>query len=70
VELCADGFGEAFLDEAEQFGFDFVAGKLERELLGSLTVTRLREELVDGVPDGLRVAWLARRSIPSPGHWT
>ena len=40
VELRADGVADALLDEAEQFGFDVVAGELERELLGALTVTR------------------------------
>jgi hypothetical protein len=44
VELRADGVADALLDEAEQFGFDVVAGELERELLGALTVTRLRED--------------------------
>jgi len=41
-ELCADGLADALLDEAEQFGFDVVAGEFERELLGAFTVTRLR----------------------------
>ncbi|HTF72146.1 MAG TPA: hypothetical protein VK638_56705, partial [Edaphobacter sp.] len=47
TELCADGVADALLDEAEQFGFDVVAGELERELLGTFTVTGLREDLVD-----------------------
>ena len=29
MELCADGLGDAFLDEAEQFAFDVMAGELE-----------------------------------------
>jgi hypothetical protein len=33
VELRADCVADALLDEAEQFGFDVVAGELERELL-------------------------------------
>jgi hypothetical protein len=70
VELRVDGVADALLDEAEQFGFDVVAGEPERELLGALTVTRLREDLVESMPDGLRVAWLARRSVPAPDHWT
>jgi hypothetical protein len=49
VELCADRVGDVLIDEAEQFGFDVVAGELKRELLGALTVTRLRVDLVDGV---------------------
>jgi hypothetical protein len=52
-ELCADGVADALLDEAEQFGFDVVAGEFERELLGAFTVTRLREDLVDRVLNGL-----------------
>jgi hypothetical protein len=40
-KLRADGVAHALLDEAEQFGFDVVAGELERELLSALTVTRL-----------------------------
>jgi hypothetical protein len=47
-------FKDALLDEAEQFGFDVVAGELERELPGALTVTRLRVDFVDGVLDGVR----------------
>jgi hypothetical protein len=54
VELRADGVADALLDEAEQFGFDVVAGELEREFLGALTVTRLREDLVDCAPNSLR----------------
>jgi hypothetical protein len=54
VELRADGVADALLDEAKQFGFDVVAGELERELLGALTVTRLREDLVESMPDRLR----------------
>jgi hypothetical protein len=52
--LCADNLEDAFFDEAEQFGLNVVAGELERELMGTLTVTRLREDLVDGVLDGIR----------------
>ena len=51
--LCVDGLGDARLDEAEQFGFDVVAGELDRELLGALTVARLRKDLFNGLPDGL-----------------
>jgi hypothetical protein len=70
VELCADGLGDALLDKAEQFGFDVVAGELERELLGALTATRPREDLVDGVPKASGIAWLVCRSMPAPDHWT
>src|ERR1700723_496859 len=44
VELGADALGNALLNKAEQFGFDVVAGELDRELLGALTVARLRED--------------------------
>ena len=54
VQLCSDGLKDARLNEVEQFGFDVVTGELERELLGALTVTRLRVDLVYSVPDGLR----------------
>ena len=67
MELRADGVADALLDEAEQFGFDVVAGELERELLGALTVTRPRE---DACLIASGVGWLARRSIPAPDHWT
>jgi hypothetical protein len=53
-ELWFDGVSDALLDEAEQFGFDVVAGELERELPSAFTVTRLREDLVDCVLNGLR----------------
>jgi hypothetical protein len=29
MELCANGLRDALLDEAQQFGFDVVAGELE-----------------------------------------
>jgi hypothetical protein len=70
VELCTDCRGGALLNEAEQFGLYVVAGELARELPGALTVTRLSVDLVDGTPDCFRVAWLVRRSIPAPDHWT
>ena len=70
MELGADGVADALLDEVEQFGFDVVAGELERELLSAFTVTRLREDVLDGVLNVLRAAWLVRRSIPAPDHWT
>jgi hypothetical protein len=35
-----------------------VAGELDRELPGALTVTRPREDLVDGALDGIRRASL------------
>ena len=54
VKLCADGLKHALLDEAEQFGFDVVAGELERELLHAFTVTRLHPDSVDGLLDGRR----------------
>jgi hypothetical protein len=54
VELCPYTLEDALLDEAEQFGFDVVAGELDRELLGALTIARLREDLINGLPDGLR----------------
>jgi hypothetical protein len=44
-------FGDALLDEAEQFGFDVVACELDRELLGALTIARLGKDLINGVPD-------------------
>ena len=47
MELRVDGVLDAILDEAEQFGFDVVAGEFERELLSALTVTRLRVDLVE-----------------------
>jgi hypothetical protein len=53
MEICADGLGGALFDETEQFGFEVVASKLERELLDAVTVTRLREDFVDGMPNSL-----------------
>ena len=54
MELCADRLEDQLFDEAKQFGFDVVAGELERELLGAFVVTRLRKDLIDGMPDILR----------------
>ena len=54
VELCADGLWNTLLYESEEFGFGVVAGELARELARALTVTRLREDLGDSVPDCLR----------------
>jgi hypothetical protein len=64
----AEGLGDAFLDEAKQFGFYIVAGELERELPRGLTVGRLREDLVEGCLMASGIAfWRAdqflRRSI-------
>jgi hypothetical protein len=67
VELRADGVADALLDEAEQFDFDVVAGELERELLGALTVTRLREDLVDCMPNGLRGRLIGAHIDPCAG---
>jgi hypothetical protein len=66
VELCTDCLGDAFLDEAKQFGFYIVAGELEREPPRALTVPRLREDLVDGViiwPQGSPPCWRADRFL-------
>jgi hypothetical protein len=67
VELCGDGLKDALLDEAEQFGFDVVAGELERELLGSLTVTRLGEDLLEGLLNGLRGRLVGAQVDPCTG---
>jgi hypothetical protein len=67
VELFADGLRDALLDEAEQFGFDVMAGELERELAGALTVTGLRVDLVDGVLYGLRGRTVGARVNPCAG---
>jgi hypothetical protein len=67
VELRVDGVGDALLDEAEQFGFDVVAGELERELLSAFTVTRLREDLIDRVLNGLRGRLVGAQIDPCAG---
>jgi hypothetical protein len=67
VGLCADGLGDTLLDETEQFGFDVVSGELERELLGTFTVTRLCEDLVDSVPNGVRGRLVGAQIDPCAG---
>ena len=51
--MCRAVSATHLFDEAEQFGFDVMSGELSRKLLGALTVTGLRENLVDGMLDSL-----------------
>jgi hypothetical protein len=70
VWTCANGFGDALRDEAEQFGFDVVACELDRKFLGALTVARLRKDLVNSVPDVPRNGLVGSQVDAVPDHWT
>ena len=58
---------DALLDMAEQFDFHVEAVEFERELLSALIITRLREDLVDGVLDVPRGRLVGAQIDPSTG---